>query len=85
MRCAVLFRARRVIFLPARDAILLPARSAFRYQDAFVHAATLAALAGPLLAYVAAIYAMRSQPEPVSAQRNGLFGDFRQRGAEKSD
>lgn len=47
------------------------------YEDAFAHAAVFSTLAGPLVAYIAAIYVMEPQPEQVSAFRNGLFWELR--------
>jgi len=49
-------------------------------EDAFAHAAVLSTLAGPLVAYIASIYVMKPEPEPISAVRNGLFWDLRRPG-----
>jgi len=54
-------------------------------EDAVAHASLVATLAGPLMAYIAAIYVMKPEPEQISAMRNGMFSDFRSRKATKAD
>ena len=71
-------------------ALLMPLTWAFvplvpTYQDAYAHAAVLATLGGPLVAYIASIYLMKPEPREVSAKRKGLFGDCRRTRTAKSD
>jgi len=53
-------------------------------QDAFAHAAVAATMLGSLLGYIASIYLMKPEPEPVSAFRNGMFWDFRRSGSKEA-